>query len=213
MRVLAFDPSSTATGWAIMDSDGGLEPVSVGVIRRPETWNPWFRIRCINYDVIRLLDRIGGGVDRIVVEIPGTSQAAKGRQAYGLPGPYAAAVGMVLAESWRVGCPVVTIASDYWTAGRGRGSWGVKKERRLATLATLSSYDPGNDPGGDMGDAIMLGNWYLGLQGAEPDSTCLLHLPKTALAGKHPYTVENVCAETGVPPCPVGSKWRPTPKT
>ena len=159
LRVLAFDPSSTAIGFAeVHDS----EVVWSGVVRVPESWPAYFRVRSMMDEVHRVLSL--AEFDRVVVEVPGKAQAGRNRGTYATPGVYAAAVGMVLARCWLTcgsATPVVTVESDHWTRSGERG-WGVKKSRRNLAIASLPGYDRANDRGGDEADAIMLAVWYEG---------------------------------------------------
>ncbi len=188
-----------------MRISGEIEPLEVGVLRRPEGWPAWLRVRCIHHDVRGLLSRLQGQFDRIVVEVPGVAQAGRRRSQYGISGPYAAAVGAVLAEAWRVGCPVITVASDHWT--RQGGGKGQKKGDRLKLLELSSSYSQDGDKGGDAGDAISLGAWYAWHHGSEGVNSCLLHIPTAKLSAGRPYGVDTTGVDPNGAPMPVGSRW------
>lgn len=202
MNVLAFDPSSRSTGYALMRLSGEIDPLEVGCLRRPEGWPSWLRVRCIHGDVRRLLERLSGKFERIVVEVPGSAQAGRMRSEFGTSGVYAASVGAVLAESWRVGCPVVTVASDHWT--RGGAGRGRRKGERLMALELVSRYKREDDRGGDAGDAIMLGCWYAMRCGSEENGSCTLHFPPLAMRAGMAYSESNLeCPDPASGPRPV----------
>lgn len=208
MNVCAWDPSSTGTGWAIMPLSGELNPVASGLFKRPESWNTGLRLRCLSHDVRGFYERLSAAeIARIVVEIPGTAQAGRKRSQYATSGSYAAAVGIVLAESWRWaalnGCkPVVCVASDHWTK---LGNFhGVRKDRRLDLLQRTGAYDAVGDRGGDRGDAINLGAWYAWNHGRESDNDCKLWIPA---GSKGCAADELVLRDSG--PQPKNARWKP----
>lgn len=190
--LLSFDPSSRATGWALMPLSGDLEPVAgeAGVLKYPDAWPAWLRVRALREGALSLLDRLSGRFDRVVVEVPGSAQAGRYRGSYATPGVYAAAVGVVFACACGAGVPVVTVESDHWT--RAGGGVGVRKGRRLGVLASASSYTGASDRGGDMGDAISLGAWYAWRRGREPASACVLQLPEPKGAGARRFASDTV---------------------
>jgi len=207
--VLAWDPSSTGTGWALLPLSGELAPLASGLICRPETWPVHLRLRCLAGEIARVYAALEGRVHRVVVEIPGTAQAGRARRKFSTSGAYAAAVGIVLAESWRLappGCEVVAVASDHWT--RLGGHHGVPKARRLASLARVGAYDGKDDAGGDRGDAIHLAAWYAWHHGREDDSGCALYLP-AAKAGR--LTPAGLEADGDGGLRPLGARWKPSP--
>lgn len=175
MNALVFDPSSSATGWALMCLSGRVHPVASGLLKRPSAWETPLRLGCLQIDAAALIAALGGRFDRIVVEIPGTAQAGRKRAEYATSGSYASAVGVVLAESWRTGLPVISVASDHWTKLGGR--CGIEKGKRLEHLKYTGAYDGVDDPGGDRGDAIQLGGWFTLRFGTLAASECPLSLP------------------------------------
>ncbi|MEM0982679.1 MAG: hypothetical protein AAGI17_01875 [Planctomycetota bacterium] len=199
MRVLSFDPSSTATGWAVVNDELAAE--RSGILRRPASWPVYLRIRNLHADAKRLLNQLAAGVDRIVVEVPGKAQAGRLRRTYATPGDYAAAVGVVLGLAWGTGLPVVTVRSDEWTGARE--GYPASKAHRLAVLKAAGAYDGEGDPGGDRGDAIFLGIWYLQRHAHRVDVP--LHFP-----GREGYSEEDLeTAEDGTP-MPIGARYKAT---
>lgn len=205
MNVLSFDPSSTATGWALMPLDGGVVPVCSGVLRRPEDWNAALRLGCLSHDLSRLFAALSGRFDRLVVEVPGVRQAGRKRAEYATSGVYAMAVGVVVGAGWSLGLPVVSVASDHWTRLGGR--YGVPKPKRLEHLRCMGAYDGKNDPGGDRGDAIYLGHWFAVRCGSLTASECPLFMPEPVSG------VVRWCdiVRQGDGPAPIGARFMPEP--
>jgi len=163
-------------------------PLASGVIKRPAGWPAYMRIRHMMQEVDALFDEYASLIDRVVVEIPGRAQAGRKRAKFATPGVYGAAVGAVLAVCWANTVdtkPVVTVDSDHWT--RINGGRGEQKSARLQTLALLTGRTGEGDAGGDEGDAISLGQWYLSRHSSSIPDWIDLHLPPKNL-GKNPYS-------------------------
>lgn len=197
-RAMGFDPSSRAIGWSICG--GGVRPsrLASGTISRPDSWAGWLRLRSMVPDIHRLIGEALSDESMrpevFLVEIPGVQQAGRARAAVATPGVYAASVGVVLGALWALAgdIPVITVASDYWTALGG--TRGVKKEARIRELILSDpAYDPSKDPGGDEADAIMMSQWFLRTQIVGSPYGIPLHLPAVAARRDGPaYTTESV---------------------
>jgi len=201
LRVLALDPSSTKTGWALCREGLGFEPVRSGVLSRPDRWPAYLRLRCLQVEVRDLVLSLDGEFDRVVVEVPGVKQAGRMRSKYSTAGTYAAAVGIVLGVAYEHCDLVVAVASDHWT--RMGGAFGQRKGRRLAALEHASSYERSGDRGGDEGDAISLGAWYAHHHGREGDDQCDLVLPAVRLPSGSRFCERNLTSDPDGKPRPV----------
>lgn len=149
MRLIALDPSSTCTGWAVFEPIENL--LACGKITFPKKLlvKRLFELRLAVENLIS-----EHGVLRSVVEIPSPRVWNSGN-GYGLVS-YGMAVGVVLASCWRAGLEVHTVTEDVWTARQ-------PKRKRLMLVNSLYSqqYRLHSDKGLDISDAIALGNWFL----------------------------------------------------
>ena len=124
--LLAVDPSSTCTGWALLDSDDAL--IAWGTIRPPARLDPWERIDLM---ADAIADRIDlHQPDHAVIEAPSGKVAARTAR-YGGAGIaiYGEAVGVIRERIRRCGVPVDRVTEREW-------SNGVPKAKR-ATLIGL----------------------------------------------------------------------------
>ena len=172
--ILAFDPSSTATGWAAMSSGGYL--AAWGVIKPPsKVKGPVERMRWMAVQAERVLwdwEPQGGSDEWLgVVETPSTHIARKagshpsGLATYGLAAGYI----LCLVDSCMPARSVTTVAADEWTktrtvpGSRRRAS----KEVRAQMVAAIfpKEYKLAEDPGLDGADAIGLAMWLRESQG------------------------------------------------
>ena len=180
MRVLALDPSSTCTGWAVLDGlerdeliDGGLIKPSASKFldkAAPEAKHDdllkWYsqgplassrRMIETLGDVLPLFDEYKP--DRVAVEVP-SGKAGTGSKwgAKGSLTTYGMAAGAVWAYCLAIQ-PGKTVAINerMWTVGQ------TSKQGRAYTHESLypGRYRANIDPGGDLSDAIGIGRWYL----------------------------------------------------
>ena len=154
-RVLAIDPSSTCTGWAVLDGLNPADLIDGGLIRPDRGASSLLRIQETVDDVLHLLPEYQP--DRLVIEIPsGKAGTGSKRGAKSALAIYGLAVGAV----WQ-GCraafsgPVAAVDERTWIH--------ASKERRALAI---EAYYPGRyrmstDKGLDLADAIGLGRWYL----------------------------------------------------
>lgn len=152
--LLSIDPSSTRTGYAVMTSPDDAGLVEAGALRG-KGGDPYTRIDSIVADVMELIDEHRPALAVIETTSGKTARRMK-RNASGLP-IYGAAVGairQVLIEQMGK-ANVVGVLENDWTNG-------VPKTKRLAWLRyTSEKYAATEDTGGDIGDAIALGRWWL----------------------------------------------------
>lgn len=159
MRLIAIDPSSRCTGYATFAD--GPEVVDAGRLKPAGDLSPLDRIDQIVSDVESLIDE--EAPTRIVIEITaGKSARRLGGRVQGL-GVYGMAVGAIRQACRAAIGPenVFSVPENVWTAGVPKG----KRLRRLRVR--FPRYKPEQDPGGDVGDAIGLGLWWLDRHGGQ----------------------------------------------
>lgn len=169
---LAVDPSSTRTGWAryrLAPSSGrnAAELIDAGAIvppsriagRKPDAIGR-IEASCAQLAELIAVFASPAAGDAAAVRLAAVEVPGRIRRAYSAPPEYAMAVGAVLRTLWCAGIETDCIPAGTWT--RMGGSYGMPKATRLRILASATDYrgEPGDDPGGDEGDARMLGLWY-----------------------------------------------------
>lgn len=149
---LAVDPSSTCTGWAVLELDGTVS--SHGTIRPPRRAAVEARVDAMVDGVLDLLARYDP--DTIVVEVPSGKVARRmAGHAAGLT-LYGYAVGRVV-QACRMAAPdaeLVQVDEGTWTRGRRKAA------RAAVVAATVEEYRADDDRGMDAADAIGLGRWW-----------------------------------------------------
>jgi len=154
--LLAIDPSSTCTGYAIW-RDGHI--AEIGRITPGRTRDHYLdRVEAITGEVAALL--VECAPQHAVIEVP-SGRRGKGseRGATGHLAIYGVAVGAVL-QTLRARPEVCLTCVDERTWTRGR----PQRQRVALAVATSPTYDPRQDPGADVADAIGLGLWWLAHQ-------------------------------------------------
>jgi hypothetical protein len=156
LRILALDPSSTACGWAVLDS----WPIALdcfGVEKPRGRKCPIDRMRRITAEITALVDQVRP--DKIVVEW------ADGKQHGRIAGRSQGLSTMGQAQGWlcsrleSLDQEVQYVAPNLWTRG-------TRKEKR-ALIVRLKFPDygawsaKGRDKHMDAADAIGLGEWWL----------------------------------------------------
>lgn len=181
MRVLAIDPSSTCTGYALLRGLGPADLVEVGLIRPSDAkaaqavaepsevvraWNSCRelsalrRVLTVVADVEAVVAELAGDAAvSVVVEIPsGLSGTGSRNGARGSLTTYGLAAGMVY-QAARAVAPgrVYGVTERQWTAGAG------SKEKRARGVVALYAgrYRVADDDGLDGADAIGLGRWWV----------------------------------------------------
>lgn len=148
MRILSLDPSSSITGYAVID---GSKVVDAGTLRPNKTRDDSNqRIRVMVAEVAGLVKE--HKPDWIVIEdTSGKAQKRHGGGGAGLS-IYGKAIGWFACECEKL-MPgkVKMILENEWTRG-------VSKKTRQSRVASLvKGYDAANDKGADTADAIGLG--------------------------------------------------------
>lgn len=157
--ILALDPSSTRTGYAVLNEQEKL--LEAGILKpRKEKDPPRERIEAITGDLWRLLEETNP--QAIILEWT-SGKVGRRRHHGGGAGLaiYGVAIGAIwqMAEFWsRIdrGHPLVELVPENeWTGGRPKG------ERAAAIGRLYPQYQADRDPGGDIADAIGLGRWWI----------------------------------------------------
>lgn len=151
MKLLALDPGSIRTGYAIF-RDGVL--VDAGHLRAPKDWTLVERIYALVADLRKLIDETKPGM--MLIEITsGKVQARHGGGGAGLA-IYGVAVGALWATCMQLG-NVEAVLENVWTGGVPK----TKRQRAIAAEFPRYRAIASKDSGGDIADAIGLGMWYL----------------------------------------------------
>ena len=154
MKLLAIDPSSRVTGYAVMRAADCL--VEAGVLKQDAKLPVLARIDEMVAAVEALIDE--HVVTHVVIEV--TSGKTAGRLRKNVQG--LAVYGMAIGEIRRtvitmIGAQNVTaIPENEWTKGV------PKRERMRLVAMAFSQYKPADDPGGDIADAIWLAMYWFG---------------------------------------------------
>lgn len=156
--LLALDPSSTKTGYALLRRPHG-EVIEAGTLSGRAKDAAIGRAMEMADCLIKLIAE--ARPDSIVIETPGVhaagnpivkaKRAGKGLAVYGV------AVGIIYRAAWQTGVEVVPISAHEWTRR-------VSKEKRARALQfTTASYRAvaETDRGRDVADAIEMGQWWL----------------------------------------------------
>lgn len=164
VKILGIDPSSTRTGWAVLDATGQL--LDAGYITGRSNATAPDRVICMVDGVVELLKKhIPQGLTQIVVELPGArvhrNNAGHGN---GLPvyGMAAGAVWMacrlIAHRLSHEGLPDVVVESAIETEWTRRIPKPVRR-RQIAALYPVYRCVEARDGGGDISDAIGLCLW------------------------------------------------------
>lgn len=149
-RILSLDPSSTCTGYAVLDDTAVLD---AGLIKGTRAAPLLDRLTHMIIEVRDLFNQYAP--TDIIIEVPTGKQYTR-RPGYqsGLA-VWAFAAGTIYGYARTLGVPVHGVSNVEWTRGYS------KEKRRLAVQAGCKSYDPQRDKGGDVADAIALAWWWL----------------------------------------------------
>ena len=170
MKLLALDPSSNIIGYAVLDVETGAL-IDGGLIKPAKTTaEPLHRVTTMLQDLGDLIDE--HDPDHIAIEMPLSADDGKslGRKP-----------GMIIwaAAAWSVWAYLLTSSRSQLIPVSNR-DWtkGTKKQGRQRTVAAMypKRYDPGQDKGADLADAISLGQWALARIGDTERARCLRQL-------------------------------------
>jgi Holliday junction resolvasome RuvABC endonuclease subunit len=159
MKLLSLDPSSTICGYAIFNDRVLAEMGRITPDKRGES--ALGRVRSIRRQLLDLL--LEQYPEAIVVEGMIERQYTRKDYATALPlcgwamgviyGTCLTYAGNLPVDKPR--CNVAVVGNQQWTRGK------PKKERQTVTAFQFPSYDPSQDSGGDIADAIEIGLWWL----------------------------------------------------
>lgn len=153
MKLLSLDPSSSCTGYAVFDATELVDAGKLLPNRAKDVPND--RIDAIVAELVKLVTE--HRPDVIVME----DTSGKVSKRHGSGGGaglaiYGKAVGEIRRAMKITGIPVDCVLENEWTRGTSKGN------RQMWCAAKYSrQYDPNADPGGDVSDAICLGDWWL----------------------------------------------------
>lgn len=158
--LLAIDPSSSVTGWAVYD-DGVFH--QSGLIKPPKKLTAWERTHAMIDALVLHLEMAG----MAVIEVPSGKVNASHRGKDGKGGggagltTYGMAVGAIAYHvETKLGREhVALVDQNAWTSAKGGA--GSKAARRARAALINRAYDPSADPGMDESDSIALGHWHL----------------------------------------------------
>ena len=178
MKILALDPSSTRTGYAVMTGAESVE--EAGYLRPSRTRDkPEARIDAMCDDLGELLET--HKPQRAVIEVP-SGRPGKGakRGATGQLATYGVAVGelrrvckdmlpALQTGSWSA--PLVkSVTEREWTHGRTQAS----RRRWAASVWPAYRESMAKDSGADVADALLIGEWWFNQLAATLIETCKL---------------------------------------
>jgi len=153
MKIIAIDPGSKVTGYAVITESGTL--LGAGLIKPQKQTNPAdirIAVICTEIDTLITTEE----PDVVVLEWT-TGKVGKNRHKGG--GSGLAIYGIAIGAIWQTIRQImntrdIVLIDESWTRGK-------PKEKRLAELElTCPAYKRKDDKGGDMGDAILLAQYY-----------------------------------------------------
>lgn len=174
MIFLSLDPSSTCTGYAVLErADKGLRMIEAGKLRGKSATSATARVLAMRKELLALLAEVEP--EAVIVEMPIEKQytRTKGKRSSMAVWAGAAWALWVTAVGWAEETNAENIS---YADGGGLGddltrivypisntAWtkGTDKELRKAQVKVVCpSYDPADDEGGDVADAVALGMWW-----------------------------------------------------
>lgn len=163
MTLLAIDPSSTLTGYAVMADR--MTILDAGLLKPDKTRDPAImRIIAMTKELTALISEYEP--DTILVEMPSTSHGqAVSRGAGAGAATYGLAVGVMYWECYNSSdykSPPVPVGAQEWTKGIPK----LKRQQNICMMFP-DRYNPEKDRGGDIADAIGLCCWWFSQQKAK----------------------------------------------
>ena len=154
MKILSLDPSSTCTGYAVLQDDRRL--LEAGKLRGKSGTAPMYRVLAMREELRGLLDE--HAPDVVVIEMPLGRQYTRRQQKFSSMAVWAGAAWAIWAFVYdlREGSAVYPVDNTDWTQG-------VSKDLRQKEVWAEygDQYDPDLDKGQDVSDAIKLALWWL----------------------------------------------------
>ena len=158
MKLLAVDPSSTATGYAVFERG---DVIKYGVLKSPKK-DYWDRIVVTAERMLHVASTTQADVIVVEVSSLGVAQKLAGR-GRGLA-HYGEAVGAICGWLVAWGYDIHRVPSSEWTRSYrcpGNTRKQASKKERQELMAIEHKYKPEGDSGADAADAIALGAWWL----------------------------------------------------
>ncbi len=156
--ILSLDPSSTCIGYARFGGFDGGTMLNAGRMVTPQKPSAYVRMVKLADDIVDLIREYNGPRMIVIVEVP-SGRVNHGRHKGSGAGLsiYGVAVGYLLGRLANLDVDVRMILENEWTRGI------PKDKRRESVAARHGSYRAiqDKDPGGDISDAIALGEWWI----------------------------------------------------
>lgn len=184
--VLCLDPSSTCIGWATFPeptpSNADPKPERFGKIasNKPRAWDRMILQTRQVFDLIETDCRV------VVIEIPDGKVHGRMKSRSGGAGlsVYGMAVGYLIGKL--TADPFVElhpITQTQWTNRPGVRVVQSKEQRQAWVALRHKNYNPAKDDGGDVADAISLGEWWFTERNiaARAAGVTTAHMARTAL--------------------------------
>jgi len=157
---LALDPSSTCTGYAVVEQRGSkLVMKEAGVFKVKQRDGAVDRVMAMRADLLEILYEVNP--DIVLVEIPLDKQYTRQKVKVSGMAVWAGAawalwmVALDWSERTKAGrCTVVPVSNTLWTKGTS------KCDRQLLAEAMFPNADFSSDTGNDASDAASLAIWY-----------------------------------------------------
>ena len=149
---IALDPSSTRTGFAMFDRSG--QPTEIGFLSAPKQKLALDRILVMNRQLMEMI--YNHTPDFCVIEVPqGKVHKRHGGGGTGLA-VYGMAAGYLASTCHH--CSSVRLVEDSWGGGESKTS---RRHRLIRMFPEYAEQLLKNDSGGDAGDALDLGHWWI----------------------------------------------------
>lgn len=151
IKLLSIDPSSTLTGYAVMDERVNL--LEAGLLKPRKTRDElWVRIEAMCDGLLALITEVNP--THCIIEVPTGRHARLPAMASGSLVKYGCAVGAMWAVASMQIINVYPVPTT-WTGGK------PKKVRAQSIALRFRNYSKEQDGGFDMADAIGMGVWWL----------------------------------------------------
>jgi Holliday junction resolvasome RuvABC endonuclease subunit len=167
MKLVSIDPSSTCTGYAVLDRSKSLKLVEAGRLRGKKDQDAIGRMFAMREQLLEVLSEFAPQV--VIIEMVTEKQHTRepGKKS-GLP-IWGEAAGLLCGAAMEHAdlvnaslveashCTIYPISNIAWTRGKN------KDERQMLVLAMFPhQYNADSDSGQDMSDAIAMAIWYDG---------------------------------------------------
>lgn len=153
-KLLAFDPSSSCTGWALGLRDGrDLQVCQADLLRPPSAYVGWLRVRWMASAARTVIAQCKP--DQIIIEVA-DGKVRKGKAGAGLS-VYGAAVGAIDNECTRAAFTVAVTPGD-WVGNFPKSKRPIRAVMLWPGYAAVASKDK---VGKDIADAVCLLDYFV----------------------------------------------------